>query len=386
MGDRVRQCVREEDIVARWGGDEFVIVLSDIKQNSDVVYIANMILNFLSEPLTLGDKERVVISTSIGISLYPTDGDAPKQLVENADMAMYKAKQSGGNCYQFYTAEMNVAVIERLSMETGLRTALEMNHFELHYQPLLDMQNQRIIGAEALLRWNHPKKGLIPPDKFIPVAEESGLIIPIGEWVVNEACRQCNEWHEQQLTDLKINVNLSARQFRDNNLVSMINDALHHSGLDPAYLTLEITESSAMENARETIAGLQTLKSVGIHLSIDDFGTGYSSLAYLKRFPIDTLKIDRSFVKDIDRDSDDRAIIRSIIAMGHSLNLAIVAEGVEKVEHINYLNEQHCDIIQGYFISKPLTNEDFVEFVRRLNNQMLHEIDRQLAYAPAMPI
>jgi diguanylate cyclase (GGDEF)-like protein/PAS domain S-box-containing protein len=384
MSTRLTKCVRGDDTVARWGGDEFSLILSDLKHPEDAVIVAHKILNVLIEPITLPDQENIVISASIGISLCPDDDDNSMTLIQNADMAMFKAKEKGGNCYQFYTAEMNIAVIEKLSLETGLRSALELDQFELYYQPIMNLETRAITGAEALLRWNHPKRGLVPPDQFIPVAEDSGLIIPIGEWVINQACKQCKAWHALGYDTLKISANLSARQFRNNNLVNAICDALNTSGLDPSLLTLELTESSIMDNAEETIKSLHVLKNTGVRLSIDDFGTGYSSLAYLKRFPIDYLKIDRSFVLDVDNNADDRTIVQTIIAMGHSMKLSIVAEGIEKIEHMNFLNEQHCDEVQGYFISRPIPADGFLEFLQRWQLEITKHSDSPLRQIKAI--
>jgi len=364
MSQRLQHCAREIDIVCRWGSDEFVIVLTDIKQSIEVTSIIEKVFQRFQQPISLLEQKQLVVSTSIGISSYPADGDNAMTLVQNAAMAMNKAKSEGGNCHQYYTADMNFAVIERLSIETGLRTALEDDQFELYYQPLVDLETHNIIGAEALIRWNQPNKGLIDPDKFIPIAEDSGLIIPIGEWVLTQACSQCKEWQQQGLKNLSISVNLSAKQFRNNNLPTMVSDALNQTGLEPSLLTLELTESAIMANVNQTIESLHMLKDLGLSLSIDDFGTGYSSLAYLKRFPIDKLKIDRSFVQDVDINADDKAIVKSIIALGHSLKLSIVAEGVEKREHMNLLDSLNCEESQGYYISKPIPAGEFKEFVR----------------------
>jgi EAL domain-containing protein (putative c-di-GMP-specific phosphodiesterase class I) len=290
-------------------------------------------------------------------------------LIQNASMASNKAKENGGNCYKFYTSKINLAVIERLSIETGLCTALELDQFELYYQPIIDLQSLNITGAEALIRWNHPQKGLISPDKFIPIAEDSGLIIAIGKWVLYQACAQCKQWQQDGHDEISMSVNLSATQFRDINLSTTVRDALFKSGLDPSFLTLEITESAIMDNVNQTIESLLMLKDIGVSLSIDDFGTGYSSLAYLKRFPIDKIKIDRSFVQDIDRNSDDKSIVQSIIAMGHGLKLSVVAEGLEKKEHLNLLSSEYCEEAQGYYISKPLCVEKFNTFIRQWKNK-----------------
>ena len=376
LAERLRQQVRDIDTVARWGGDEFTILLADVKCRENAVRVASNILNSMLEPVRLADKHNIVAGTSIGISLYPADGCETMTLIQNADVAMHQAKAAGGNRYEVYREAMNLAVIERLGIETGLRNALEQDQFELVYQAQLQLDGRRITGAEALLRWQHPRKGTITPDQFIAIAEESGLIIPIGKWVLQQACNQCVAWQQQGLDDIIISVNLSARQFRDNDLIGSVEQALQQSGLEARRLTLEITESSIMENAAQTIDTLKALKQLGVNLSIDDFGTGYSSLAYLKRFPIDKLKIDRSFVHEVDSNADDRAIVQSIIAMGHSLNLGIVAEGVEKMEHLQFLNAQHCAEAQGYLISKPVAADNFADFVKQWRKDAAPNVHR----------
>ncbi len=369
MAQRLLHCTSSNDMVGRWGSDEFVIVLHNIKQNDEIFARIQNIYQHLLKPLSLHQSisfhqhQQLVVSFSIGISVYPEDGNNAMSLIQNANMALHKAKSKGGNNHQFYTAEMNIAVIERLAIETGLRTALEQNQFELYYQPILDIKTQQITGVEALIRWHHPTRGMIPPDKFIPIAEDCGLIIAIGQWVLEQACLQCTLWHKKGLNHLEISVNLSAKQFRDNNLQQTVSDALQHAGLDAAKLTLELTESSIMENGAETKTSLHRLKDIGVSLSIDDFGTGYSSLAYLKDFPIDKLKIDRSFVQDVDHNADDQSIVRSIIALGHNLKLSIVAEGIEKGEHMDLLESLNCEEAQGYYISQPLPESQFIEFV-----------------------
>ena len=372
VAQRLCDCTHNKDIVAKWSSDEFVIILPDIKQADDVIAKLQNIYPCLVEPITFPKEKQYVINTSIGISLFPCDGNSAKTLIQNAAMAMNIADKCKceGNNYQFYSAEMNIAVIEHMSIETGLRSALELEQFELHYQPVIDIKSQTITGAEALIRWNHAKKGLILPDRFIPVAEESDLIIRIGEWVLNEACMQNKKWQQNGHDNLKININLSARQFCDTHLPKTVRDALDRSNIDPSLLTLELTESVIMDNVDKTIKNLHALKDIGVNLAIDDFGTGYSSLAYLKRFPIDTLKIDKSFIRDVDVYSDDKSIVQSIIALGHSLNLNIVAEGIERIEHLNLLNSENCEEAQGYYISKPLKADDFDEFVHQYRNKM----------------
>ena len=365
MADRLRQCVRTIDTVCRWGGDSFLVLLADIKRKDNAISVANKILNTMIEPVNIADKETVVIGTSIGISMYPQHSCDAMALIQNADVAMHKAKADGGNRYHIYSDEMNVDVLERLSIESGLRQALEEEQFELYYQPLVRLSDNRIIGAEALIRWIHPTKGMIPPDQFIPVAEESGLIIPIGEWVIREACRQCSDWNTEGHDHIDVSINLSARQFRDPNLADMITDAMQQNDLDPSSIMLEITESSVMESVEHTIDVLQKLKDTGIRLSIDDFGTGYSSLAYLKRYPIDKLKIDRSFVQHIHTNLDDRTIVQTIIDMGHNMNMEIVAEGVENIEHMEYLASHGCEYVQGYHLSRPLSILDFKSFAEQ---------------------
>ncbi len=387
MAQRLLHCTGNNDTVGRWGSDEFVIVLHNIKQNSEILARIQNIYQHLLEPLSLHQSisfhqhQQLVVSISVGISVYPEDGNDAMALIQNANMALHKAKSKGGNCHQFYTAEMNIAVIERLAIETGLRSALEQNQFELHYQPIVDIKTQQITGAEALIRWHHPGRGLISPDKFIPVAEDCGLIIAIGKWVLEQACKQCVLWHKKGLNHLKISVNLSAKQFRDNKLPQTVSDALQHAGLDAARLTLELTESSIMENGVQTKTSLHKLKDIGVSLSIDDFGTGYSSLAYLKDFPIDKLKIDRSFVQDVDTNADDKSIVRSIIALGHNLKLSIIAEGVEKIEHMNLLESLGCEESQGYYISRPLPESEFIEFALLSQKSINKETDSTLSHS-----
>ncbi|OIP08014.1 MAG: hypothetical protein AUK53_10800 [Betaproteobacteria bacterium CG2_30_59_46] len=360
---RLAGCVREGDTVSRQGGDEFVVILSDVAAEEDATLVTQKILHAMSEPFDVDGRE-LYVTCSIGIALYPKDGGDSETLLKNADAALYRAKDLGRNNAQFYAAEMNLKAMERLTLEDGLRHALEHNEFVVHYQPQVDLRTGEIIGMEALVRWQHPEQGLVSPARFIPVAEESGLIVPLGEWVLRTACIQNKAWQRAGLRPISVAVNLSARQFRQPNLVEVVVGILRETGLDPAHLELEVTESLVMQNVEVTIATLGRLKAMGIKLSIDDFGTGYSSLSYLKRFPIDTLKIDQSFVRDITTDPDDAAIAKTIISMAHDLQLRVIAEGVETEEQKSFLQQRHCDEMQGYFFSRPVPAEDFEVLLR----------------------
>ncbi len=343
-------------ILARLGGDEFALALDDVTQIMEIRRVAQGILDIFSEPFTLGEQD-VFCSTSIGISQYPRDGEDVHTLLKNADTAMYHAKDAGRNNYKFYNVSMSPVTVSRLDLERDLRNALDRNEFEIHYQPQVDIRTGRIFGAEALLRWHHAERGPISPADFIPLAEETGLIIPIGQWVLNEACKQAKSWHDAGFTEFKVAVNLSERQFRQNTLVLVVSQALAKSGLDPAALELELTEGTIMRSAEDTVFTLTELKAMGMHISVDDFGTGYSSLSYLKRFPIDVIKIDRSFVKDITVDPDDAAITASIIAMARSLKRDVIAEGVETMEQAHALRDRGCSYMQGFLFSRPLKAE-----------------------------
>lgn len=353
VAGRIQALLREDDVVARLGGDEFTILLPDIKGSKDVAHVAEKILESMEQPFTLGQDE-VVVTSSIGISTYPDDGEDRSTLLKNADAAMYQAKAQGRNNFQFFTTEMNTRAQQRLSMESAMRRALEHDEFLLHYQPQVSLESGHIIGVEALVRWQHPHEGLISPATFIPVAEDSGLIVPLGEWVMREACRQHQQWLNSGLPLMRMAVNISARQFMHQNLLSMMAEVIRDTGINPEYLELELTESIIMEKVEETVTTLHELRNMGVYLSIDDFGTGYSSMAYLKRFPIDKLKIDRSFVRDLATDPDDAAIVSATIAMAHNLNLTVIAEGVETEQQLQFLRENGCEEMQGYFFSMPL--------------------------------
>jgi diguanylate cyclase (GGDEF)-like protein/PAS domain S-box-containing protein len=366
VAQRLLGCLREGDTVGRLGGDEFVVLIEELPEPMHVAAVAQKILAAVVKPFILGAQE-FNITASIGISTYPDDSEDMQALLKNADISMYRAKEQGKNNYQFYSALMNIHTVERLALESGLRRALERNEFLLHYQPKVDIGSGRITGMEALLRWRRPGQELIPPERFIALAEETGLIVPIGEWVLKTACARNQSWREQGLPPLRMAVNLSGRQFAHENLLQGVARVLNETGLDPAALEFEITESMVMHDPERAVKLLSRLKDMGIYLSIDDFGTGYSSLGYLKRFPLDSVKIDRSFIRDIPGDADDAAITRAIIAMAHSLRLKVIAEGVETEEQLRFLRDLGCDEMQGYYFSKPLAED---EFLRLLQNSV----------------
>jgi diguanylate cyclase (GGDEF)-like protein len=357
---RIRECVRSADTVARFGGDEFVIILHIIGRVEDAGRVAQKVIEALRDPFDINGHE-LVVTSSVGVAIYPIDGEDAERLVRNADTAMYRAKQQGRDGYQLYTAAMNSRALEKLELENRLRKALRNRELTLFYQPLVDVQKGRVVGLEALLRWQHPELGLLLPEKFIPTAELSGLIVPIGHWVLREACKQAKEWHRRGL-DLVVSVNLSPRQFQQPDLTGQVRAALQENNLEGHYLELEITEGSAMQDIESSIRILRDLKSLGVRISIDDFGTGYSSLSYLKNFPVDTLKLDQSFVRDITR-PQDAAIASGIISMAHNLDLNVVAEGVETEKQADVLRSNSCDRLQGYLFSVPLSAEAFDQYV-----------------------
>ncbi|MHB1528760.1 MAG: putative bifunctional diguanylate cyclase/phosphodiesterase [Acidiferrobacteraceae bacterium] len=363
VAERLAACLRPGDTVSRLGGDEFTVVLPSVAHVDDVTHVAQKILDQFLSPFRIAGRD-LFVSPSIGITLYPLDEKDTTNLLRDADIAMYRAKELGGNTFQFYTAELNARVTRRLELETGLRWALERQELRLYYQPLVDMKTGRVRGTEALLRWQHPEYGLIPPLDFIPLAEDTGLIIPIGEWVLKTACAQIKAWHDTGFPALQVAVNLSSKQLRDRNLIVAVTQALEAAGLDACYLDLELTESVLMQDMELAGTILAALKKVGVSFSLDDFGTGYSSLSYLKRFPIDYLKVDRSFVLDILTDPVGASLVEAIIAMANVLHIKVIAEGVETYEQLELLRRQGCDIAQGYFCSPPVDAATFTDLLR----------------------
>jgi diguanylate cyclase (GGDEF)-like protein len=363
VAQRLTECLASGDRVYRMGGDEFLFIFSDMENKDHAKAAAQAILDHLKAPVYI-DSHEFMVSASIGISVYPMDGMVIGKLVKNADVAMYAAKNHGKNNFQFYETHMNARAAEHLQIESSLRKALEYGEFMLYYQPRFNMISNRITGMEALIRWRHPELGLVPPIDFIPLAEESGFIVPLGEWVMRTACIQCREWQQQENLPLHISVNISAAQFQRDEFVELVKRILEESKLDPAYLELELTESVIMEKGDMAINKLNQLKALGVKISIDDFGTGFSSLSYLKYFPIDSLKIDRSFIKDIPGATKDSAITKTIIALGRRLNLNVVAEGVETQEQFSFLASRKCTEVQGYLISKPLPPEEAILLLR----------------------
>jgi diguanylate cyclase (GGDEF)-like protein len=371
MAERLRSVLREGDTVGRVGGDEFVLILND-QSNEEIIYRAmQRISATVSEPITIDGKE-LHCSCSAGISIYPQDGRDVDTLLKNADAAMYRAKEHGRSNFQFYTSEMNERVNERLALENALRRALERQELILHYQQKVSLKSGQIVGAEALVRWLHPEWGLVRPARFIPLAEETGLIVSIGEWVLREACRQSREWMDAGLHPGVVSVNLSVRQFRQEGLVRTVSRILEETRLNPAQLEMELTESMVMGNVDQAIAVLQGLKQLGVALSVDDFGTGYSSLSYLKDLPIDTLKIDRSFVRDIGAgdEADDGVLAQAIISLGHALHLKVIAEGVETDAQLRFLRRNGCDEAQGFFYGEPVAPGEHARLLEKARRKV----------------
>ncbi len=381
--ERVRQCLRESDIISRFGGDEFATLMRDIDNPEAARAAASRILTAVAEPYSLNGDE-YHLSASIGISTFPGDSDDAAALLRNAELAMYRAKDQGKNNFQFHSAQMNARSFENVVIERFLRRAIELDEFLLHYQPQVEVATGRVVGAEALLRWNHPGMGMMSPAKFIPLAEETGLIVPIGRIVLMRACIETKRWQNAGAHDFRIAVNLSPRQFAHIDLVNDVRHILEDTGLPPETLELEITESMVMDKPERATAILHELRALGIQLAIDDFGTGYSSLGYLKRFPVNTLKVDRSFIKDIPDDADDVAITNAVIAMGHSLRLSVVAEGVETAAQAEFLRSNGCDLMQGYLIGKPMPAAELDCFLEK--NGLIAPITPITPDAPDAPV
>ncbi|MFZ5996937.1 MAG: putative bifunctional diguanylate cyclase/phosphodiesterase [Nitrospirota bacterium] len=358
VAERIRNCLREFDTVSRQGGDEYTVLLPDIKHHDDVTRIAKKLLAAFKQPWVI-DTHELTVTASVGISLYPYDGDDAETLLKNADTAMYHAKEQGKNNYQFYNPAMNLKALERMILESSLRASLDRNEFVLHYQPLVRIDTGEIIGAEALVRWLHPELGMIYPEQFIRLAEETGLIVPLNEWVLRTACAQNRAWQKADLGLMHVSVNLSARLFQQKNLAETVMRILSDTGLDSAFLDLEVTESIAMQQAETSLAAMRALSNRGVKLVIDDFGTGYSSLGTLKKLPVQALKIDRSLVSDMTTNPDDSAIVSAIIPMAHRLKMKTIAEGVETREQLAFLDYCKCDVMQGYLFNRPVTADEF---------------------------
>jgi diguanylate cyclase (GGDEF)-like protein len=372
IGKRLVECVRGSDTVSRQGGDEFVVLLSEVEHAEDAAISAVRLLQGVAGSYSI-DMHDLHISASIGVSIYPDDGLDAETLIKNADTAMYQAKENGRQSYQFFKPSMNVRAVERQSIEESLRRAMERQEFTLHYQPKIDLRTGEITGAEALLRWTHPVRGPVSPAQFIPVAEDCGLILPIGKWVLREACKQARAWQNAGLALGTIAVNISAMEFRDDKFLEEVFAIINDSGLDPKFLELELTESVLMKRAEATESILKTLRARGVKVAVDDFGTGYSSLSYLRRLPIDALKIDQSFVRQITTDPDETTIVTAVIGMGRSLKLRVVAEGVETQQQLAFLQQHECDEAQGYYFSRPVVPQEFAKLLELgISSSVLH--------------
>ena len=376
MGDRLltnvaqklRDFFTEDAFLARLSGDEFGAIVNNCKTVTEISELLEELINNFSEPFKInnaeGQENEIFMTLSVGAAVYPNDSEDLDQLIKNSETAKNKVKENGKNHYRFYSDEMNEEVLQDLELEAKLRHAIDNNEFILHYQPQIDLNEEQVFGVEALIRWENEELGLVSPGRFIPLAERTGLIIPIGNWVLKQACVEAKEFHKAGFPDLKMSINLSARQFADNNLVQKISNILDKTGLDPAKLELEITESVIMKDVQESVNKLIQLKKLGVQFSIDDFGTGYSSLSYLKEFPIGTLKIDRSFVDQVPGDKNDTAIVKAIIDLAHNLNLNVIAEGVENSEHLQFLEQNDCDRIQGYYFGRPMAKKELLKFLK----------------------
>lgn len=364
VAKRLSSCVPREGVLARIGGDEFAVLLPALTARAEAERVAKDIVDRFTQPIALGERS-LYVSISVGISLYPDDGDDCPTLIKNADMAMYCAKEEGGNRYRFFTPGMRLETVQRWQLENGMRQALELGELQLVYQPQVEAQTGRMVGVEALLRWHHPEQGVMSPATFIPLAEETGFIVPIGDWVLRTACAQAKAWQEAGLPPIRVAVNLSARQFQEGRLEATVRRVLAETGLEPQFLELEITEGIMMTNHTQTVEQLHRLKALGVKVAIDDFGIGYSSLGYLKKFPIDTLKIDKSFIRDCTDVPEDAAIVKAVIALAKNLNIPVVAEGVENPRQLAFLCAEGCDVIQGYLYSPPVSAEEVAELLRQ---------------------
>ena len=364
---RLKNCVRDTDTVARLGGDEFTVMLTGSLDSRDISEIADNIIATLEKPFTIKTHE-IFIGTSIGISVYPNDGLTGTELFKNADTAMYRVKEQGRGKHLFFEEKMNIEEVERANIERDLRYALERNEFTLHYQPITNIKTSNIVGAEALIRWRHPVHGIIPSSTFIAVAEETGIIEKIGDWVLRTACEQISRWEDNNVVIDRMAVNVSSRQFIQSNFEERVSTILNETNIEANKLELEITETLLMDERIDSMKILENLNNKNIHLSIDDFGTGFSSLSYLKRFPVNTLKIDRSFMQDVPADDDAKSIVKSIITLAHTLNLRVIAEGIESKQQLAILYENNCDYAQGFYFSKPLSADDFEAYYLKQNN------------------
>ncbi len=364
IANRFVKALRTGDVLARLNGDEFIVLLNDIEHPKIASMVAEKILEICARPLQINDHQ-FVLSASVGICTYPEDGTSLESLVKNADMAMYKAKRAGGNAFHYYTKEMDLEARERIKLEAALRNAISEREFVLYYQPKLQLSSGKITGVEALIRWDHPLLGLVSPSTFIPLAEETGLILQIGEWVIREACQANKAWQREGYQPISVAVNLSAKQFRHQNIAQMISDILSETQLEPQYLELEITETAIMDNIDLAIEKLTALRNMGVKITIDDFGTGYTSIGYLKQFPVSVIKIDQSFIKGLPTNHNDTSITTAVIALAHSLNIQVVAEGVETPEQLQFLADHDCDMVQGYYLSQPLSKSNIVlQFIK----------------------
>jgi diguanylate cyclase (GGDEF)-like protein len=371
VADCIKAQLREADMVARLGGDEFVIVMENIQDYQCVARVAEAVIHALSQPFTLCQSRNVTIGVSIGIAIHPQHGDSAEALIDSADTALYHAKDSGRSCFAYFSEELTKKARERIALESRLRQAIEQQELCVFFQPQIDIHSGQIVGAEALVRWLDPDRGCITPNEFIPLAEQTGLIIPIGEWVLRETCRLGRQWLDEGLPTLTLAVNVSPHQFRGGDINALVTQVLHDTGFPVGYLELEITESGLMDNQQCAMSILNNLHGQGIRLAIDDFGTGYSSLAYLKYFPLDVLKIDKTFIDDIPFSPGDMAITASIIAMAHHLGFKVLAEGVETQEQLAFLQAQGCDSYQGYWYSKPLPASDFAALLFDTKTQLI---------------